>query len=144
MAVPDQDALRQTLDSYANVMANLLNRQLKNARRQLNILAQSPSLTSPEQYLIQRRKNLELIKGRIFTEQTRLIHMHKQRFIASTAKLDAMSPLKVLTRGYAMAENEEKVLVRSVKQTAPGEKLFVSVSDGVITASVTDIKENGT
>lgn len=144
LAVPDQDALRQTLDSYANVMANLLTRQLQNARRQLNILAQSPSLTSPEQYLIQRRKNLELIKGRIFTAQTRLIHMHKQRFIASTAKLDAMSPLKVLTRGYAMAENEEKVLVRSVKQTAPGEKLFVSVSDGVITASVTDIKENGT
>ena len=144
LAVPDQDALRQTLDSYANVMANLLNRQLKNARRQLNILAQSPSLTSPEQYLIQRRKNLELIKGRIFTAQTRLIHMQKQRFIASTAKLDAMSPLKVLTRGYAMAENEEKVLIRSVKQTTPGEKLFVSVSDGVITASVTDIKENGT
>lgn len=144
LAVPDQDALRQTLDSYANVMANLLTRQLKNARRQLNILSQSPSLTSPEQYLIQRRKNLELIKGRIFTAQTRLIHMQKQRFIASTAKLDAMSPLKVLTRGYAMAENEEKVLVRSVKQTAPGEKLFVSVSDGLITASVTDIKENGT
>ena len=144
LAVPDQDALRQTLDSYANVMANLLTRQLKNARRQLNILAQSPSLTSPEQYLIQRRKNLELIKGRIFTAQTRLIHMQKQRFIASTAKLDAMSPLKVLTRGYAMAENEEKVLVRSVKQTAPGEKLFVSVSDGLITASVTDIKENDT
>ena len=144
LAVPDQDALRQTLDSYANVMANLLTRQLKNARRQLNILAQSPSLTSPEQYLIQRRKNLELIKGRIFSAQTRLIHMQKQRFIASTAKLDAMSPLKVLTRGYAMAENEEKVLVRSVKQTAPGEKLFVSVSDGVITASVLDIKENAT
>lgn len=144
LAVPDQDALRQTLDSYANVMANLLTRQLKNARQQLNILAQSPSLTSPEQYLIQRRKNLELIKGRIFTAQTRLIHMQKQRFIASTAKLDAMSPLKVLTRGYAMAENEEKVLVRSVKQTTPGEKLFVSVSDGVITASVMDIKENAT
>ena len=144
LAVPDQDALRQTLDSHANVIANLLNRQLKNARRQLNMLAQSPSLTSPEQYLIQRRKNLELIKGRIFTAQTRLLHKQKQRFIASTAKLDAMSPLKVLTRGYAMAENEEKVLVRSVKQTAPGEKLFVSVSDGLITASVTDIKENGT
>ena len=143
LAVPDQDALRQTLDSHANVIANLLNRQLKNARRQLNMLAQSPSLTSPEQYLIQRRKNLELIKGRIFTAQTRLLHKQKQRFIASTAKLDAMSPLKVLTRGYAMAENEEKVLVRSVKQTAPGEKLFVSVSDGLITASVTDIKENG-
>ena len=142
LAVPDQDALRQQLDSMSAVMSNLLDRQVKNARRQLNILAQSPSLTSPDQYILQRRKTLELLKGRVFTAQTRVIHAHKQRFIAATAKLDAMSPLKVLTRGYAMAQNEEKTVVRSVKQIAPGDKLYVSVSDGVLTTTVTDLKEN--
>ena len=142
LAVPDQDALRQQLDSMAAVMGNLLGRQIKNARRQLNILAQSPSLTSPDQYILQRRKTLELLKGRVFTAQTKVIHNHKQRFIAATAKLDAMSPLKVLTRGYAMAQNEEKTVVRSVKQTQTGEQLFVSLSDGVLTTTVTEIKEN--
>ena len=141
LAVPDQDALRQNLDSMSAAMANLLNRQLKNARRQLNMLAQSPSLTSPEQYLVQRRKALELLRGRVFTAQTRTIHTHKQRYIAATAKLDAMSPLKVLTRGYAMAQNEEKELVRSVKQTKPGDQLYISVSDGMLTTTVTEIKE---
>ena len=143
LAVPDQDALRQNLDSISAVMANIVTRQLKNARRQLNILAQSPSLTSPEQYIVQRKKALELLKGRVFTAQTRAIHAHKQRFIAATAKLDAMSPLKVLTRGYAMAQDEEKNLVRSVKQTRPGDQLYISVSDGVLTTTVTEIKENG-
>ena len=143
LAVPDQDALRQNLDSISAVMANIVTRQLKNARRQLNILAQSPSLTSPEQYILQRKKALELLKGRVFTAQTRAIHAHKQRFIAATAKLDAMSPLKVLTRGYAMAQDEEKNLVRSVKQTRPGDQLYISVSDGVLTTTVTEIKENG-
>ena len=143
LAVPDQDALRQNLDSISAVMGNIVTRQLKNARRQLNMLAQSPSLTSPEQYIIQRKKALELLKGRIFTAQTRVIHAHKQRFIAATAKLDAMSPLKVLTRGYAMAQDEEKNLVRSVKQTKPGDQLYISVSDGVLTTTVTEIKENG-
>ena len=143
LAVPDQDALRQSLDSISAVMANIVTRQLKNARRQLNILAQSPSLTSPEQYIVQRKKALELLKGRVFTAQTRAIHAHKQRFIAATAKLDAMSPLKVLTRGYAMAQDEEKNLVRSVKQTSPGDQLYISVSDGVLTTTVTEIKENG-
>ena len=143
LAVPDQDALRQNLDSISTVMANIVTRQLKNARRQLNILAQSPSLTSPEQYILQRKKALELLKGRVFTAQTRAIHAHKQRFIAATAKLDAMSPLKVLTRGYAMAQDEEKNLVRSVKQTRPGDQLYISVSDGVLTTTVTEIKENG-
>ena len=142
LAVPDQNALRQNLDSMSLVMGNLLNRQIKNARRHLHTLAQSPSLTSPDQYILQRKKNLELLKGRIFTAQTRVFHRHKQRFIAATSKLDAMSPLKVLTRGYAMVQNAEKSVVRSVDQTHIGENLYISVSDGVISTTVTELKEN--
>lgn len=142
LAVPDQDALRQQLDSISTAMGNTLSRQLINARRQLNILAQSPSLVSPDQYLLQRKKTLELLKGRIFTAQSRLIHNLKQRFVAATSKLDAMSPLKVLTRGYAMVQTEESAVIRSVKQAKTGDTLFVSVSDGVITTKVTDTKEN--
>ena len=142
LAVPDQDVLRQNLDSMSAVMANLLSRQLKEARRQLNMLSQSPSLTSPDQYLIQRKKALELLKGRIFTAQTRIIHNHKQRYIAATAKLDAMSPLKVLTRGYAMAQDKEKNVIRSAKQIAVGQMLDISLSDGIVSATVTEIKEN--
>jgi len=142
LAVPDQNALRQQLDSMSAVMGNLLSRQIKNARRQLNILSQSPSLTSPDQYILQRRKALELLKGRVFTAQTKVIHNHKQRFIAATAKLDAMSPLKVLTRGYAMTQNDSGTVIRSVKQTEIGESLRISLNDGVLLTTVTDIKEN--
>lgn len=142
LAVPDQDALRQNLDNLSARMGNQLVRQLKNARRQLTILAQSPSLTSPDQYLVQRRKTLELLSGRVFTAQTRVLHSHRQRFVAATAKLDAMSPLKVLTRGYAMVQNGEHTVVRSVKQTFSGDQLSISLSDGILTATVTDSKEN--
>ena len=142
LAVPDQEALRQTLDSMSAMMSNQLTRQLKNARKQLTILSQSPSLTSPDQYLVQRRKTLELLKNRAFTAQTRLLHKHKQRFIGITAKLDAMSPLKVLTRGYAMTQNESGEVIRSVRQTTPGDTLQISLSDGSLTATVTEIKEN--
>ena len=142
LAVPDQDALRQNLDNMSAVMGNLLDRQLKTARKQLNILAQSPSLTSPDQYILQRRKNLDLLKERVHSAQSRAIHRHKQRFIAATAKLDAMSPLKVLTRGYAMTLNKDRNVVRSVKQVECGESLDIFVSDGVITTTVSDSKEN--
>ena len=59
-----------------------------------------------------------------------------------TAKLDAMSPLKVLTRGYAMAQDKEKKVIRSVKQIVVGQMLDISLSDGVISATVNEIKEN--
>ena len=142
LAVPDQDVLRQNIDSMSAAMLNLLSRQLKNARKQLSILAQSPALTGPDQYIVQRRKNLELLRGRIFTAQTRVIHNHKQKFIAATAKLDAMSPLKVLTRGYSMVQNEDGTVVRSVGQITIGDQVMVSLSDGYLTAAVTDIKES--
>ena len=60
-----------------------------------------------------------------------------------TAKLDAMSPLKVLTRGYAMAQDEDGTVLRSVRQTGIGQDITVSLSDGTVRAKVTEVKENG-
>ena len=142
LAVPDQDALRQNLDSISAFITNQLVKQLKNARNQLSMLSNSPSLTSPDQYIVQRKKTLDLLRGRVFTAQTRIIHRDKQRFIAATAKLDAMSPLKVLTRGYAMVQDNNGELVRSVKQTNSGARLSIVLSDGTLTATVTEMKEN--
>ena len=59
-----------------------------------------------------------------------------------TAKLDAMSPLKVLTRGYAMAENQQQQLIRSVKDVSRGEEIHIRLQDGALCATVSDIKEN--
>ena len=77
-----------------------------------------------------------MLKGRVLTAQTHVIHGHKQRFIAATAKLDAMSPLKVLSRGYAMAQIQDGEVLRSVKQVKPGDPIDIHVSDGRISATV--------
>ena len=143
LAVPDQDALRQNLDSMAAAMATAMGRQLKAARQHLDVLSASPALRSPTGYLDQKRKNLELLKNRLVSGENQIISRNNQRFIALTAKLDAMSPLKVLTRGYAVAENEKGQILRSVRQTAPGERITVSLSDGTVTANVLEVKENG-
>lgn len=142
LAVPDQEALQQTLDAMAAAMSASLNRQLKSARQHLDTLAASPTLQSPTQYIYQHRKALEHLENRLEGAQLRVVNSHKQRFVALTAKLDAMSPLKVLTRGYAMVQNEDGNMIRSVKQTKLGESVRIDVSDGVIQATVTGLKEN--
>ncbi len=142
LAVPDQTVLRQTFDSMSDSMAMSLQRQLKNARRQLQILSSSPSLQSPTQYLSQRRNTLELLRRRILSAHTQVINRQKHRFLTGTAKLDAMSPLKVLTRGYAMVQTEQGSVLRSVKQVKSDDVLAITVSDGVINATVKEAKEN--
>ena len=142
LAVPDQDALRQSLDSMSSAMAAALNRQLISARRHLNVLAASPALRSPTGYLEQKKQNLQRLQERMMSAQLRSIDRKKQGFIGLTAKLDAMSPMKVLTRGYAMTQTHGGEVIRSVRQTAPGDEIRISLSDGQVSATVTEVKEN--
>ncbi len=69
------------------------------------------------------------------------IQRKKQRYIGNAAKLDAMSPLKVLTRGYSIVSADDGTIVRSVHQTAPGREVQIMLSDGSVRATVSDIKE---
>ena len=144
IAVPDQDVLRQTLDSMLVQMSVAMHRQLKNARKHLDILAQSQPLRSPNQYLQDRKKSLNLLSEKMVSAQSGLLHRYKQRFVAATAKLDAMSPLKVLSRGYSMAKTEDGKILRSVKQIETGEKFSLQVNDGTMDAVVLHLKENET
>jgi exodeoxyribonuclease VII large subunit len=141
LAVPDQDALRQNLDSMSAAMSTALLRQVKTARQHLNTLSASPALQSPVSYLNQKRKNLELLQNRMGAAQSNILHRRKQQFVGLTAKLDAMSPLKVLTRGYSMAQTEEGAVLRSVQQIETGDPITITLSDGRVSASVTG-KEN--
>ena len=141
LAVPDQDALRQNLDAMSSAMASALSRQLKAARQHLNVLSQSPALRSPTGYIEQREKSLELLKNRLIAAQNQSITRKNQRYIAAVSKLDAMSPLKVLTRGYSMAQTEAGEVLRSVRQVELGERISVLLSDGKLSATVMDKKE---
>ena len=143
LAVPDQDALRQNLDSMSAAMMTALDRQVKAARQHLKVLSASPALQSPVAYVDQKRKDLELLKNRMISAENVVLNRRKQQFVALTSKLDAMSPLKVLTRGYAMAQTAQGEVLRSVHQVAAGDSICVTVSDGTLSATVTGGKENG-
>ena len=142
LVVPDQETLQQALDSMQESMSYSLMRQLKNAKQHLKMLSTSNTLQSPVAYLRQRREVLSATTNRLVAAQTRGIGLKKQRFVALTAKLDAMSPLKVLTRGYAMTQTEDGNLLKTVKSVSVGDSIRVSLQDGCVTAKVSDVKEN--
>ena len=143
LAVPDQESLRQMLDSMLDGMSYSLQRRLKSARQHLNVLASNNTLQSPDAYLRQRRDTLLATTNRLIAVQNQSISLKKQRFVALTSKLDAMSPLKVLTRGYAMTQTGDGNLLKSVRCVKPGDSIKVSLQDGSVTAQVSDVKENG-
>ena len=141
LAVPDQDALRQNLDSMSAAMCVSLDRRLKAARQHLSMLAASPALRSPTGYVEQRKKSLDLLQNRLVSAQVRILERKERQFVSLTAKLDALSPLKVLTRGYALIRTEGGEVLKSVRQVEPGDRIVVKFTDGSLTATVTDKEE---
>ena len=141
LAVPDQDALRQNLDAMTGVMVSALRRQLGSAQKHLDVLSGSAAMKSPDGYLKQRENGLEILKNRLVAAQNQNITKKNQQYIAAVSKLDAMSPLKVLSRGYTMAQNQRGEVLRSVNQVEVGEQISIRVNDGRISATVMN-KEN--
>ena len=141
LAVPDAEALRQTMDAMLSAMQTSFIKQLRASRRYLNTLSASAALQSPTRYVSLRRESLNGLMLRLTAAQQRNLSRKRQQFIANTAKLDAMSPLKVLSRGYAMACDHNGSVIKSVKQVSVGDRASVMISDGTIQVTIDAITE---
>ena len=142
LAVPDQNALMQTLDSYQAAICSALSSKLQYFRKQYAMLAASPALQSPEAYVGQLKKNLLDLSNRMCLLEEANIQKHRNKHIALTAKLDAMSPLKVLSRGYSVARNEENRVIKSIREVKPGDRISVLLKDGIIYSQITNQEES--
>ncbi len=138
LAVPDREALLQSLDAMSSTMASSLSRQLKASRQQLQSLASSPVLRSPTGYLQQKASALKLLRNRLISAENQTVGEKNRQFVASVSKLDAMSPLKVLARGYAVAKDLKGNVLRAASQIEAGEQITVTLSEGSLLAEVKD------
>ena len=134
LVVPDQNAIRQGMDSMSMAMIVALKQRIRAAKQHLNALATNAVLESPDMYFKLKRARIDQLEGRlVIAEKLKITHC-KQRYFANTGKLDAMSPLKVLARGYSIVQDLDNHIVRSVEQVKQGDQLNITLQDGAITA----------
>ncbi len=136
LAAPDQMELKTALLSMQASMNASMDKKLKLARRQLDTLKNARVLQSPLNYTQDRRMRLDASYQRLLRLSQQLLSGKKQQFTRLAAGLDAMSPLKVLSRGYSMALDEAGEIVKSVKSVEAGARIRVRVSDGSFPARV--------
>lgn len=136
LVAPDQSELRVALEGMRASMLASLRQRLTRSRQQLTGLSASPMLRNPMNYLQERRLRLDKLTGDFRRVGTRLLQARRQGLIRLSASLDAMSPLKVLARGYSMTADADGRLISSVTEVSPGQSLTILVSDGKIRAAV--------
>ena len=136
LAVPDQADVRETLNGFRSRFEHALRRQLAEGASRLKDLSGRKVLASPTAYLDFKRMELDHLQGRMVTVSEGWLASRRQQFGQTAAALDAMSPLKVLARGYAVATNEKKMIIRSTSDVVNGEALQLQVTDGLIPCRV--------
>ena len=141
LAVPDQADVRETLLSLQTRMEHAIRRQLLEGEKRLRDLSGRKVLTSPTAYIDFKRMELDHLSGKMATVSEGWLAARRQQFAQTAAALDAMSPLKVLARGYAVATNEKGAIIRSTSDASDGDQIQLRVTDGVIPCRVESEKQ---
>lgn len=136
LAVPDQTELRGQLAALQKAMSSALRRQAQLSRSRLETLCACPALRDPQSLIRDRRQGLDLALNALINAENELVHAQKNRLTGLAASLDALSPLKVLMRGYAAVSDDAGTIITSAKTAAAAEHLNVSFSDGTVCTSV--------
>ena len=142
LAAPDRGDLPIQLFERQAAMKRALQRRVEENRRRLLAIRQSRSMASPLYAVELRRMKLDYRAEQLKSTFLHTVRAHRQAFGVLAGKLDALSPLKVLARGYAIASNEQG-LVTKAAQAKPGENLNLKFMDGslscrVISREITD------
>ena len=136
LAVPDQNEVYGALLHDGERLRSGMIYRLAQYRRRLERLAQSRAMTEPASYFQNKRLLLDYQSHRMIHGLDRTVAGQKERLARLAAALDAMSPLKVLGRGYAIAQKEDGKVVSSVEDVISGDSITLRLSDGTLDCTI--------
>ena len=141
IAVPDWHEMHDTLDSLDIRAKQAVQKKLTQLSQRLESLAEKRVLTDPGAYLDNRRMELDHLRERLASAEERKLSADKQAFVRICAALDAMSPLRVLNRGYSLAMDEGGHMVRSASSLHTGDLLHLRFAEGCADCTVNTVNE---
>ncbi len=130
IAVPDQEEIREMLSSLSVRGDQAVRKRLDALRERLRRYQEKRVLSDPMAGIDDRRQDLDHIQQRLCSAEERILAGKKQAFIRLASSLDAMSPLRVLSRGYAVAADPSGDIIKSASALEAGQKLQLTFSDG--------------
>ena len=130
LAVPDQMELRERLEGQRLHMARSQGKRLELLRRRLEVLAQKRVMADPLAPVQDKRMLLGHLQKELYHAASLRLAEPRQRVAALAAKLDAMSPLKVLGRGFSMVTDESGAPLRRAQDAAVGSQVTARLASG--------------
>ncbi|NLW02435.1 MAG: exodeoxyribonuclease VII large subunit [Clostridiaceae bacterium] len=130
LVVPEKTVLKERLMMYEKSLTSSLLLKLKRERERIAGLSSARSLTRPFERVDTLRQQLDgKLRGLALIGRSQL-ERHRSALGSLAGRLDALSPLTVLSRGYAIVQKEDGSVVKSIRVMKPGDRITVRVADG--------------
>lgn len=142
IAVPDCAELMQRLQSQKLQMLRAQNARLELLRRRLEALAQKRVLTDPGAFIQDKQMLLAHLQKDLCHAAAASLRAPGNKLASLAASLDAMSPLKVLGRGFSLLENENGEIIHSCSDVTEGENITATLADGKLVCTVDKCVKN--
>jgi exodeoxyribonuclease VII large subunit len=140
LAVPDKMELKGELLSLKQLLFNSVKGTINNERANIRAIEQKEVLRNPIVRINENRKDLVYISERIENLTANAVNLNKNKLGTLAEKLNALSPLGVVARGYSLVENKGKI-VKSVADVSIEDEISMKLSDGSVVAKVLRINE---
>ena len=126
-------------ENIINKMTVTVKKRLDNEFQRYERISNVKVLSNPEDIINNRAMKLDILKTKLKSAYTEKVSDEKAKFAELTAKLDTLSPLKILSRGYAVAKKDGEIL-KSKEQADINDNIEIVFSDGSIECTVTGRK----
>ena len=130
IAVPDQKELRRRLDVLSGRMGQSEAARIEALQKRLAELSQKRVLTDPMAFIADKRMLLDYTQKNLASLAEKQMAERQRKYASLCASLDALSPLKVLGRGYAMARTADGQVLKNAADAAVGDKIDLTLGSG--------------
>jgi exodeoxyribonuclease VII large subunit len=130
LVMPLKESEKDNLKSFEKWLVSNLTMRVKRERERALRLANARSLVKPMEGIDNKRQALDRLEHDLLNINRGKIDVLKAALSSLAGRLNALSPLTVLSRGYAVVQNESGNLVTAPDDLKPGDKIFVTVSKG--------------
>lgn len=130
LAVPDTAELILKFNNLKSKLGILLINAISNKKEKLSNIRKNKVFTTPQKYFDDKKLYIDyILKG--LTSELRIINSKaRERLSFASAKLNSLSPLAVLSRGYSVIFDSDKNILKSIDQFKPENNVYAYISDG--------------
>ena len=136
LAVANIDDVRETLKLYNNRYKVALKKKIELMRLSYEKCMARPAYKNPTQKINEQYMVIDMKVKALQNNMMLKLKEAKTSFVKETAKLDSLSPLKTLTRGYSIVTEQDGKIIKSVNDLNSGEKVNLRLSDGQKIATI--------